>query len=120
MARGDASRRGLPARVGKRLFYRSNVQEQTDRYEDKPTPIVTGSLLIERAAVGGNYKPGEIPVAGPETVVSSLALALLRLHRTKAPRNPGGAPVRKSGIDELTASILAKLDVLARRRKGRG
>ena len=78
------------------------------------------SLLIERAAVGGNYKPGEIPVAGPETVDSSLALDLLRLHRTKAPRNPGGAPVRKSGIDELTASILAKLDVLARRRKGRG
>lgn len=75
------------------------------------------ALLIERAAVGGNYKPGEIPVAGPETVDSSLALDLLRLHRAKAPRNPGGAPTRRASEKELNEAILARLDVLARRMK---
>ena len=76
------------------------------------------ALLIERAARGGSYQPGDTPVPGPETVDTMLALDLLRLSRmAKAPRDVGGAPPRRAGEKALTEAILAKLDVLARRRK---
>ncbi len=81
------------------------------------------ALLIERAALGGNYGPGDTPVPGPETIDSWLALDLLRLSRSpRAPRKPRGAPPRRAQEKELAQAILAKLDTLAerRRRKGRG
>jgi len=75
------------------------------------------ALLIERAAGGGGYAPGATPVPGPETIDTALALDLLRLHRNlKAPRATGGAPPRRASEEALAASILAKLDVLEKRR----
>jgi hypothetical protein len=81
------------------------------------------ALLIERAALGGGggggYAPGDTPVPGPETVDTWLALDLLRLNRSaKAPRRPVGAPTRRASEKALAEAILAKLDVLERRRKG--
>lgn len=78
------------------------------------------ALLIERAAVGGSYKPGETPVPGPETVDTWLAMDLLRLSRMKkAPRNFGGAPPRREIEKAVNDSILAKLDVFDRRMKAK-
>jgi hypothetical protein len=78
------------------------------------------ALLIERAAKGGGYVPGETKVPGPETIDTWLALDLLRLGRTPArSRDPGGAPPRRAPEKALAEAILAKLDVLERRR-GRG
>ena len=74
------------------------------------------ALLIERAATGGSYAPGDTQVPGPETIDTWLALDLLRLSRmARAPRNTGGAPPRRESEKALTEAILAKLDVLARR-----
>jgi hypothetical protein len=74
------------------------------------------ALLIERAATGGTYVPGETQVPGPETIDSWLALELLRLSRApKAPRKAGGAPLRRADERALAEAILAKLDVLERR-----
>ena len=74
--------------------------------------------LIERAALGGNYEPGTDTVLGPETVDTDLGVRLLQI-RQKLPGsrtgNAGRAPQRAT-VEELNASILAKLDVLARRR----
>lgn len=75
------------------------------------------ALLLERAAKGQAYVPGETLVPGPETIDTGLALDLLRLRRTsKAARNTGGAPPRRAGEKALAEAILAKLDVLAKRR----
>jgi hypothetical protein len=76
------------------------------------------ALLIERAAKGGGgYVPGGTKVPGPETIDTYLALDLLRLGRTPArSRDPGGAPPRRAQEKELADAILAKLDVLERRR----
>ena len=76
------------------------------------------ALLIERAALGADYVPGETPVPGPETIDTWLALDLLRLSRmAKAPRKSGGAPARRASEKQVAESICAKLEVLARRRK---
>src|SRR5205085_5854490 len=75
------------------------------------------ALLIERAALGGSYVPGETPVPGPETVDTWLALDLLRLSRmAKAPRKAAGAPARRAGEKQVAESICAKLEVLERRK----
>jgi len=79
------------------------------------------ALLIERAAVGGHWAPGDTPVPGPETVDTWLALDLLRLSKmAKAPRKSGGAPLRRASEKQVAESICAKLDVLERRRKKKG
>lgn len=82
------------------------------------------SLLLERAATGGAYVPGETVVPGPETVDTWLALDLLRLSKmAKAPRKSGGAPVRRASEKQVAESICAKLEVLERRKareKGKG
>jgi hypothetical protein len=76
------------------------------------------ALLIERAAKGGHYVPGDTQVPGPETVDTWLALDLLRLSKmAKAPRNAGGAPPRRASEKETIEAILAGLEVHARRRK---
>jgi len=76
------------------------------------------ALLIERAALGGDYVPGETPVPGPETIDTWLALDLLRLSKmAKAPRKSGGAPARRASEKALNEAICAKLDVLERRTK---
>lgn len=76
------------------------------------------ALLLERAATGGAYVPGETVVPGPETVDTWLALDLLRLSRmAKAPRKTAGAPPRRASERQVAESICAKLEVLARRRK---
>ena len=78
------------------------------------------ALLIERAALGGSYVPGETPVPGPETVDTWLALDLLRLSRmAKAPRKAAGAPARRASEKQVAESICAKLEVLERRRKAK-
>lgn len=78
------------------------------------------ALLIERAAVGGHWQPGETPVPGPETVDTWLALDLLRLSKmAKAPRKAPGAPLRRASEKQVAESICAKLEVLERRRKAR-
>ncbi|MFL6844328.1 MAG: hypothetical protein ACJ8ER_05545 [Allosphingosinicella sp.] len=75
------------------------------------------ALLIERAAGGGGYEPGGTKVPGPETIDTWLALDLLRLRQApKATRSAGGAPTRRASEKALAESILAKLDVLERRR----
>jgi hypothetical protein len=74
-------------------------------------------LLLERAAKGANYVPGETVVPGPETVDTWLALDLLRLSKqAKAPRKAPGAPVRRASEKQVAESICAKLEVLARRK----
>ena len=77
------------------------------------------ALLVERAALGGAYQPGDTPVPGPETVDPGLALDLLRLRgAAKAVRRPGGARPRRATEQETTEAILAGLAIL-RRRQGR-
>jgi hypothetical protein len=76
------------------------------------------ALLLERAAVGGHWQPGETPVPGPETIDTWLALDLLRLSRmAKASRKAPGAPARRASEKQVAESICAKLEVLERRRK---
>jgi hypothetical protein len=75
--------------------------------------------LIERAALGGNYEPecGDVP--GPESVDTDLGVRLLQI-RQRMPGSrtgDGGHRPKRATAEELNASILAKLDVLARRRK---
>jgi hypothetical protein len=80
------------------------------------------SLLLERAATGGSYVPGDTPVPGPETVDTWLALDLLRLSKmAKAPRKAPGAPARRASEKALNDAICEKLDVLEKneRRKGK-
>ncbi|HEX2763828.1 MAG TPA: hypothetical protein VHM92_08335 [Allosphingosinicella sp.] len=82
------------------------------------------ALLIERAATGGTYVPGETPVPGPETIDTHLALDLLRLSRAprRAPHRPrdrGGAPTRRADEKALADAICAKLEVLEKRRARR-
>jgi hypothetical protein len=75
------------------------------------------ALMIERAAAGGNYSAGDTPVPGPETIDTSLAMELLKLHRAPPGRRPaGGAPPRRAQEKELAAAIVAKLDLLEKRR----
>jgi hypothetical protein len=75
------------------------------------------ALLLERAARGGAYVPGGTEVPGPETIDTGLALDLLRLSRSpRAARNTGGAPPRRATEKALAEAILAKLDVLEKRR----
>ena len=75
------------------------------------------ALLLERAAKGAAYVPGETVVPGPESVDTWLALDLLRLSRmAKAPRKAPGAPLRRASEKQVAESICAKLAVLARRK----
>jgi hypothetical protein len=75
------------------------------------------ALLIERAATGGHYVPGDTPVPGPETIDTWLALDLLRLRgAAKAARRPVGRPPGRASEKETTEAILAGLEVHARRR----
>jgi hypothetical protein len=54
------------------------------------------AMMIERAAAGGHYVPGDTPVPGAETIDSGLALELLKLHRGLLGRRPvGGASARR-------------------------
>jgi len=77
------------------------------------------ALLIERAAKGAHYVPGQTVVPGPETIDTWLALDLLRLSKlAKAPRKAPGAPARRASEQQVAESIMAKLAVLERRRKG--
>ena len=79
------------------------------------------ALLIERAALGGSYVPGETRVPGPETIDTWLALDLLRLSRMeKAKLKRPGAPPRRASEKALNAAITAQLDVLARRLRKKG
>ena len=76
------------------------------------------ALLIERAAIGGDYAPGDTPVPGPETIDTWLALDLLRLRNMPTrPRDGGGAPPQRAQEKALAEAITAQLDVLARRLK---
>lgn len=78
------------------------------------------ALLIERAALGGAYTPGDTPVPGPETIDTMLAMDLLRLgRRSKAPADVGGAPPRRAAEKAVAQAILAKLDVIEKRRARR-
>ena len=75
--------------------------------------------LIERAALGGNYEPESGDVPGPESVDTDLGVRLLQI-RQRMPGSrtgDGGHRPKRATAEELNASILAKLDVLARRRK---
>jgi hypothetical protein len=75
------------------------------------------SLLLDQATRGGAYVPGATEVPGPETIDTGLALDLLRLSRTpRTGRKAGGAPPRRASEKALAEAILAKLDVLAKRR----
>jgi hypothetical protein len=79
------------------------------------------ALLIERAARGATYIPGDTRVPGPETIDTWLALDLLRLSRmAKAPRKGAGAPPRRESEKATTEAILARLDILRRRRERDG
>ena len=77
------------------------------------------ALLIERAAKGAHYVPGDTKVPGPETIDTWLALDLLRLRKAKAPRRSPGAPPCRASEKATTEAILAGLDVLRRRRKAK-
>jgi hypothetical protein len=75
------------------------------------------ALLLQRAAVGGAYGPGETKVPGPETIDTGLAFDLLRLSRTpRRPPKASGRPPRRADEKALTEAICAKLDVLEKRR----
>ena len=75
------------------------------------------ALMIERAAAGGRYAPGETPVPGPETIDTMLAMELLKMHRGLLGRRPvGGAPPRLAQEKELAAAIVAKLEMLEKRK----
>lgn len=76
------------------------------------------ALLLEAAAIGKGYVPGETVVPGPETIDVGLALDLLRLSR--APRREpkaSGRPPRRADEKALAEAICAKLEVLAKRRE---
>jgi hypothetical protein len=57
------------------------------------------SLMVERAATGGGYRPGDgaEAVAGPETIDPELALHLLRLRGAPGQRRTGQAARSRSG-----------------------
>lgn len=81
------------------------------------------AAMVERAARGGRYEPGPDAegAPGPETLDTMLALHLLQLrHRPMGQRTgrAGYAPKRASE-KELNEAILAQLDVLARRLRGK-
>lgn len=81
------------------------------------------ALMVERAAAGGHYAPGETPVPGVETIDTFLALELLKLHRAPGGRRSvGGAPPRLAQEKDLAEAIVRKLEGLAKRKKrgGRG
>lgn len=78
------------------------------------------SMMIERAAgAQGGYAPGETAVPDAGAMDSELALSLLRLRRAIPRTRTGlhGPRPRKAGLDELAEAILAKLEILSRRRK---
>jgi hypothetical protein len=83
------------------------------------------AMLVERAARGGRYAPGEGAgtVAGAETVDTALALHLLQLRARGPGRRTGNgarAP-RRASEKELNDAILAKLELLGQRLgKSRG
>ena len=78
------------------------------------------ALLIERAALGGAYVPGDTPVPGPETIDTWLALELLRLrHLPKAGRKaPGPKPARASE-KALADELCRRLDAIERGKRGK-
>jgi len=75
------------------------------------------SMSLEEAATGGHYVPGDTPV--PEAKFDKeLALHLLRLRRAPIGRRTGqaGQAPRRVSEKALNDSLLAKLEVLNRRR----
>lgn len=95
------------------------------------------SMMLERATgPRTGYAPSETEVPDPAAMDSELALSLLRLRHSVRRTGAGqsgagqngagrggagrsGPSPRKSGLDELTQAILAKLDVLSQRQKRR-
>ncbi|MEA3032074.1 MAG: hypothetical protein QOH86_90 [Sphingomonadales bacterium] len=81
------------------------------------------AALGERAARGGRYVPGPDAPAPPtgDSIDVDLALHLLRLrHRLPAQRTGrGGQAPKRASEKELNEAILAQLDVLARRLRGK-
>jgi hypothetical protein len=82
-----------------------------------------GAALGARAARGGRYVPGPDAPDPPtaETVDVELALHLLQLrHRLPGKRTGNGSHAPKRASEkELNEAILAQLDVLARRLRGK-
>jgi hypothetical protein len=73
------------------------------------------ALLIERAALGATFTPGDTPVPGPETIDTWLALDLLRMrHLPKAGAKAPGAKPRRATERELAEALCARLDRLER------
>jgi hypothetical protein len=76
------------------------------------------ALMIERAAAGGHYSAGDTAVPSPETIDTGLALELLKLHRAPpGQRRIGGHKPRRAQEKELAEAIVAKLELLEKRRK---
>jgi hypothetical protein len=79
------------------------------------------AAMLARAARGGSYEPGpdaaEAP--GPETVDTMLGLHLLQLRRKPMGQRTGRAGYEPKRVSEkeLNESLLAKLEVLHRRRR---
>ncbi|HYD39085.1 MAG TPA: hypothetical protein VEA60_15820, partial [Allosphingosinicella sp.] len=78
---------------------------------------------VAAAAAGGRYLPGPDAgsAPGPESVDNELALQLLRLRRRPMGQRTGraGYPPRRASEKELNEAILAQLDVLAQRLRGK-
>jgi hypothetical protein len=76
------------------------------------------AMAIDHAARGGRYSPGDTEVAGTEGFDPETALHLLRLRRAPIGRRTanGGPRPQRASEAELNAAILAKLEVVERRR----
>jgi hypothetical protein len=82
------------------------------------------AALVAAAARRGRYEPGPDAdaVPGPESLDKDLALHLLRLRHMPLGQRGGqgnSPPLRRASEKELNEAILAQLDVLARRLRGK-
>lgn len=83
------------------------------------------AAMLERAAKGGRYEPGDgaKDVAGPETMDIALAQFLLSVRNREPGRRTGAqAAPRRATEKELMEAIIAKLalfDASERKRKGK-
>lgn len=80
------------------------------------------AAMLARAARGGRYEPGPdaATAPGPESIDTELGLHLLALRRRPLGQRTGkaGYAPRTVSAKELNETLLAKLEVLNRRRKG--